>query len=73
MRHARLEVLQMAQIHEVYKCNICGNIVNVLHGGKGQLICCGKPMTLLNEKTSADEGLESTFLLSKKAPCLLSK
>lgn len=48
----------MAKIHEVYKCDICGNIVNVLHGGKGQLVCCGKPMTLLNEKTSADEGLE---------------
>lgn len=48
----------MAKVHEVYKCDICGNIVNVLHGGKGQLVCCGKPMALLNEKTSADEGLE---------------
>ncbi len=48
----------MASVHEIYKCEICGNIVNVFHGGKGQLVCCGQPMTLLQEKTSVDEGLE---------------
>ena len=42
---------------EIYKCEICGNIVEVLHGGEGQLVCCGEPMKLLAEKT-ADEGKE---------------
>lgn len=42
---------------EVYKCNICGNIVEVLHEGVGHLVCCGQPMELLKEKTE-DEGLE---------------
>jgi superoxide reductase len=42
---------------QVYKCNICGNIVEVLHVGGGQLVCCGKPMELLQEKTQ-DVGLE---------------
>ena len=42
---------------EVYKCNVCGNIVEVLHEGVGQLVCCGKPMELLKEKTE-DQGLE---------------
>ena len=41
----------MAERFEVYKCEVCGNIVEVLHGGKGELVCCGKPMTLLTENT----------------------
>ena len=36
---------------EIYKCEVCGNIVEVLHGGDGQLVCCGKPMKLLIENT----------------------
>lgn len=47
----------MAERRQIYKCNICGNIVEVLHGGRGQLVCCGKPMQLLEEKT-ADVGRE---------------
>ena len=42
---------------QVYRCNICGNIVEVLHAGKGELVCCGQPMELLQEKT-ADVGQE---------------
>jgi len=41
----------MAERFEVYKCEVCGNIVEVLHGGKGELACCGKPMVLLKENT----------------------
>jgi superoxide reductase len=47
----------MAEINEVYKCNTCGSIIEVLHGGGGQLVCCGSPMELLGEKTE-DEGNE---------------
>jgi len=35
----------------IYKCGICGNIVEVLSGGKGELVCCNQPMTLLVENT----------------------
>ena len=41
----------MTNLNEVYRCNICGNIVEVLHTGVGQLVCCGKPMELLKEQT----------------------
>ena len=41
----------MAKRLEVYKCGVCGNIVEVLHAGKGNLVCCGKPMNLLVENT----------------------
>ncbi len=39
----------MAERLEVYKCEVCGNIVEVLHGGVGQLVCCNRPMTRLVE------------------------
>ena len=37
---------------QVYKCEICGNMVEVLHEGVGELVCCGKPMKLLVENTT---------------------
>lgn len=41
----------MTQKQQIYKCEICGNIVEVLHEGAGKLVCCGKPMTLFTENT----------------------
>ena len=43
--------MAMAKRLEVYKCGVCGNIVEVLHAGKGNLVCCGQPMNLLVENT----------------------
>ncbi|MDJ0668444.1 MAG: desulfoferrodoxin [Desulfobacterales bacterium] len=41
----------MAERLEVYKCDLCGNIVEMLHGGAGELVCCGQPMKLFIENT----------------------
>ena len=41
----------MAEKLQVYKCELCGNIVEVLHGGVGELVCCGQPMRLMTENT----------------------
>ncbi len=41
----------MAEKLEIYKCEVCGNIVEVLHGGPGELVCCGQPMKLFKENT----------------------
>ena len=41
----------MAQRLEIYKCEACGNIVEVLTGGGGELVCCGSPMKLYVENT----------------------
>jgi superoxide reductase len=41
----------MASRLEVYKCEICGNIVEVLHGAGGLLTCCSAPMLLKAENT----------------------
>ena len=41
----------MTEKLQVYKCEVCGNIVEVLHAGKGELVCCKKPMKLFVENT----------------------
>lgn len=41
----------MSKINEIYKCTVCGNIVEVLHAGAGELVCCGQPMGLITENT----------------------
>jgi superoxide reductase len=47
----------MTELKQIHKCDICGNIVEVLHTGGGQLVCCGEPMKLMIEKNE-DEGKE---------------
>ena len=47
----------MAQFKEIYRCAVCGNIIEVLHAGGGQLVCCGKAMELQVAKTT-DQGTE---------------
>lgn len=42
----------MRKLREIYRCPICGNVVEVVNAGAGQLVCCGKPMLLLNENTT---------------------
>lgn len=42
----------MTKRNEIYKCEICGNIVEVLHVGAGELVCCGQAMDLQEEKTA---------------------
>jgi len=56
----------MTQKLQIYKCEVCGNIVEVLHAGKGQLVCCGQPMKLMEEKTE-EQGKEKHLPVVEKA------
>ncbi len=38
--------------NKIFKCEVCGNIVELLHSGNGQLVCCNQPMKLLEENTT---------------------
>ncbi len=49
--------ITMTELNQIYKCNICGNIVEMTHGGAGELVCCGAPMEQQFAKTE-DEGVE---------------
>ena len=42
----------MTKLHEIYKCSVCGNIVEVVHAAGGELSCCGKPMKHMIAGTS---------------------
>lgn len=41
----------MTKLNQVYKCGLCGNMVEVLHAAGGELVCCGQAMALLTENT----------------------
>ncbi len=41
----------MTKRQEIYKCQVCGNMVEMLHEGAGTLVCCGQDMTLITENT----------------------
>lgn len=43
----------MVKVNEVYRCNTCGNVVEVKQGGDGDLVCCGENMELLSEQEAA--------------------
>jgi superoxide reductase len=41
----------MTEKRQIWKCNVCGNIVEVVHEGMDALVCCGQPMELQKENT----------------------
>ncbi len=43
--------ITMTQIKQIYRCKVCGNIVEVINTGAGTLVCCGQDMELLSENT----------------------
>jgi superoxide reductase len=47
----------MAKKLQVFKCNVCGNMVEVIHEGPGTLVCCNQPMQAMDENT-VDAALE---------------
>lgn len=48
-------MINMTEIGQIYKCETCGNTVEVLKNGAGELVCCGNPMTLLEPFTEGDK------------------
>lgn len=63
----------MTKLFEVYKCEVCGNITKVVHASGGTMVCCDKPMTLQQEKTS-DQGKEKHVpVVEKSAKGILVK
>jgi len=56
----------MTKLFEVYKCEVCGNITKVVHASGGTMVCCGKPMTLQQEKNS-DQGKEKHVPVVEKS------
>jgi len=47
----------MTELNQIYKCEVCGNIVEMVHTGAGKLVCCGQPMKLMEDKVE-EQGYE---------------
>ncbi len=61
----------MTQLRELYRCEICNNVVEVAHEGAPALVCCGQAMTKLDAKTE-DEGREKHVPVAEEedaCPC----
>lgn len=43
--------LKMTDLNQIYRCKVCENIVEMVHSGIGELVCCGQAMGLLDERT----------------------
>lgn len=56
----------MSKLNDIYKCELCGNVVEFVFVGGGELVCCGQKMVLLSEKTG-DAGTE------KHTPVIVDK
>jgi len=57
----------MTEKRQIYKCEACGNIVEVIHTGGGELVCCGSPMKLFVENT-VDAAKEKHVPVKEKTP-----
>jgi superoxide reductase len=60
--------MNVEKINQIYKCNVCGNIIEVVNIGGGELVCCGQPIELMNEKTK-DEGMEKHVPVIEQDDC----
>ncbi|MBO5437319.1 MAG: desulfoferrodoxin [Thermoguttaceae bacterium] len=50
---------------EIYRCPVCGNMVEALNDGFGKLMCCGKPMEKLEENSTDAAGEKHVPVLSR--------
>ncbi|CAG36397.1 desulfoferrodoxin [Desulfotalea psychrophila] len=58
----------MPEMKQIYKCELCGNIVEILTPGAGALACCGENMVLLSENTT-DAAVEKHVPVAEKKDC----
>jgi len=61
----------MAKLLGIYKCEVCGNIVEVLYEGAGELHCCGQPMKLMQEN-SVDASYEKHIPVGERKDSILT-
>lgn len=55
----------MLERGQIYRCNTCGNMVELIHAGSGELVCCGNPMELLSDAPK-DVGAEKHIPVIEK-------
>ncbi len=61
------------ELNNIYKCPVCGNVVEVVSAGKGELVCCGKPMLKLKENSTDGAQEKHVPVIEKTADGYLVK
>ena len=56
----------MAKINEIYRCNHCGNMVEAIAEGAGELVCCGEAMELLEPRQLPEGGVKHIPVITKE-------
>ena len=56
----------MAKINEIYRCNLCGNMVEAIVEGAGELVCCGEAMELLEPRQLPEGGVKHIPVITKE-------
>jgi superoxide reductase len=56
----------MTELNQIYKCNVCGNIIESVHNGAGELVCCGVSMEQKNETKEDSAGNEKHLPVIEK-------
>lgn len=57
----------MTELNQIYKCNVCGNVVEMAHNGAGELVCCDQLMELMQEKTEEEKYEKHRPIIEKTA------
>ncbi|MEJ2268039.1 MAG: desulfoferrodoxin [Nanoarchaeota archaeon] len=55
----------MVNKKEVYICNVCGNVIEVLHASSNNLVCCGQPMNLMEQKSEGENADKHSPVIEK--------
>lgn len=63
----------MTTLNEIYKCSVCGNMVEVVHSGNGALVCCGQPMSKQVENTTDASKEKHVPVIERTATGILVK
>ncbi len=63
----------MAKQLDIFKCDVCGNVVELLHVGVGELVCCGQPMVRMDEKTADSTTEKHVPVIENKVGGILVK
>lgn len=61
------------ELKQIYKCNVCSNMVEVVHAGVRQLVCCGQPMELKTANTQEAATEKHTPVIEKSADKIIVK
>ena len=56
----------MAKINEIYRCNLCGIMVEAIVEGAGELVCCGEAMELLEPRQLPEGGVKHIPVITKE-------